>query len=197
MLMGLFGTFFVGAKEMRKEEVQVMQQHIAKEVLRFHVRANSNEKEDQRIKMLVKKQVITYLQPVLETANSVEQTKMRIEQCKEELEQTIEETLAQEDADYGATVELRQEVFPEKNYGDCTFPAGNYEALVIYLGTGNGNNWWCMLYPGLCFVDEATAVVSEEKKAELQHLLTEEEYTFITNPEQVEIDFRWLPNLFQ
>lgn len=70
--------------------------------------------------------------------------------------------------------------FPDKTYGDVTFPAGNYEALRIEIGSAKGHNWWCVLYPSLCFRDAANAVVPNEGKEKLKHVLTEEEYSEIT-----------------
>ena len=70
--------------------------------------------------------------------------------------------------------------FPDKTYGDVTFPAGRYEALRIEIGRAEGHNWWCVLYPNLCFLDSVHAVVPEEGKEELRQVLTDEEYEMVT-----------------
>lgn len=81
-----------------------------------------------------------------------------------------------EQAGYPVHAELTECYFPRKSYGDCTFPAGRYEALRICIGKAEGKNWWCVLFPNLCFVDSIHAVVPEEQKKELKNVLTEEEY---------------------
>ena len=84
----------------------------------------------------------------------------------------------------GYTYQVNAEVtfcdFPDKTYGDVTFPAGRYEALRIEIGRAEGHNWWCVLYPNLCFLDSVHAVVPEEGKEELRQVLTDEEYEMVT-----------------
>ena len=81
---------------------------------------------------------------------------------------------------YRAQAKVTSCYFPDKRYGDIIFPEGEYEALRITLGSGKGHNWWCVLYPSLCFRDAANAVVPNEGKEKLKHVLTEEEYSEIT-----------------
>ena len=85
-----------------------------------------------------------------------------------------------EGSQYEVTAELGVCWIPEKSYGSLSFPAGNYEALRIEIGSAKGHNWWCVLYPSLCFRDAANAVVPNEGKEKLKHVLTEEEYSEIT-----------------
>lgn len=168
-----------------------LQPGIAEEVIRFHVRANSEDPRDQEMKMQVRDTVVAYLQPLLETAKNKTHAKKLLSSRLEEICQVAERTLEKAGSTYGAAVSFGKEHFPRKTYGDCTLPAGNYLAVVIELGDGNGHNWWCMLYPGLCFVDETCQIVSEEKKEDLQHILTEEEYHWMTDPANRKITFRW------
>lgn len=87
--------------------------------------------------------------------------------------------------------ELTNTRFPEKTYGDCTFPAGNYDALRITIGEAKGKNWWCVLFPSLCFVDTVHGVVPEESKELLKNVLTEEEYESLFTPGKSEYKVRW------
>lgn len=189
VFLGLLGTFLLGAKN--TESMEEIQKGIAGEVLRFHVRANSDSGEDQRIKMEVKKQVVDYLSPILQKADSAEETKILVKKALPKVKAIAQEVLEREGFGYGARVHLGNSLFPEKTYGDMRFPAGEYEALIVYLGDGAGENWWCMLYPGLCFFDETYAVVDGEKKEELEHVLTEQEFNWITDKEQIRIGFKW------
>lgn len=174
----------------REREVRV-QSEVAKEVIRFHVRANSEGEQDQSVKMEVKKAVIAYLQPILESMDTVQEAKTEILAHLQEVQQLSEAVLENCGCSYGASVSFHKERFPEKTYGDCTFPAGIYDAVVVELGSGEGHNWWCMLYPGLCFVEDTYGVVDEEKKEELEQVLSEDSYGWITEPENRKITFRW------
>ena len=98
----------------------------------------------------------------------------------EEIEQVAIATLEQEGCEDAVTVEVTNCYFPDKTYGDVTFPKGYYDALRIKIGEAKGKNWWCVLFPNLCFVDSIHAVVPEEGKKELKEVLDEEEYEMVT-----------------
>ena len=98
----------------------------------------------------------------------------------DDIEAVSRETVAAEGADYPVSAAVTTCWFPDRTYGDLTFPAGNYEALRVEIGAAEGHNWWCVLYPGLCFLDSANAVVPEEGREKLKNVLTEEEYSRIT-----------------
>ena len=168
----------VGAKESRTQE------HLAKEVLRFHVLANSDSEEDQKVKMQVKEAVLAYLEDCMPRNNekdiTVEVTKKWVEYHLEDLEAVAENALRQAGSTDKAQAELVWDYFPAKTYGDVTFPAGEYEALRIKIGQAKGQNWWCCLYPNLCFVDAVHAVVPEEGKDTLRQVLDKEEYEMVT-----------------
>lgn len=183
VIVGLLGTFLIGAGRAGYESE--VQRGIAQEVLRFHVRANSDSKEDQRVKMEVKEEVVAYLQPILEDAADAKESRKLVRHHMAKVEEIAEKVLAREGCAYGVSLKLGQSHFPKKTYGDCTFPAGTYEALIVRLGAGAGHNWWCMLYPGLCFVDESHAVVEEAEKEKLKENLTDGEYRYV-------IRFKWL-----
>ena len=97
-----------------------------------------------------------------------------------EIEEISQSVIVKEKFDYNVTAELTTDDFPQKTYGDVTFPAGKYEALRINIGEAKGHNWWCCLYPNLCFTDAVNAVVPEEGKEELKHVLNDSEYEMVT-----------------
>lgn len=156
------------------------QEHLAQEVLRFHVLANSDSEEDQALKMTVKEEVLSYLEQAMPEGMDVTETKDWMRRHTDELEEISRETAEAQGYDYPVSAAVTTCWFPEKSYGDVTFPAGNYEALRIELGAAEGHNWWCVLYPNLCFMDAANAVVPEEGKQQLRRVLSEEEYSRIT-----------------
>lgn len=200
LITALILSFFctAGINFYNKYETKTVQSELAEEVLRFHVRANSDSEEDQKRKMQVKAAVVSHLQPLMEKIDSMEEARLLVENHLPEIEQIIHEQLNEADCAYGFHIKIGKELFPQKTYGDCTFPEGTYEAVIISLGEGKGQNWWCMIYPGLCFFDETYAVVSEESKESLAYVLTEEAYEWVTEDKDVKVKFRlqWLNDLF-
>ena len=111
-----------------------------------------------------------------EDGKDVKETKKRITENQETICLVAEQEIQKRGYTYPVSVNLEKCYFPMKTYGDCTFPAGTYEALRVCIGKAKGRNWWCVLYPGLCFADSVNVIVPDEKKQELKNILTEEEY---------------------
>lgn len=153
-----------------------IQKGIAKEIVRFHVLANSDSEADQNLKLQVRDRVVNYARDILDGAKSPEETKERLKRKLLAIQEEAEREIRLQGYDYPVTASLENCYFPIKSYGDCTFPAGYYDALRICIGKAEGHNWWCVLYPGLCFVDCLHAVVPVQEKQELKNVLTEEEY---------------------
>ena len=179
VMISLMLTACVWRTETVSAKVEKTQEHMAEEVLRFHVLANSDSKEDQNLKMKVKDTVVSWMEEEMDT-KSLAQTKAFIRSHLPQIEALAEETIQKEGYSYPVRASLEWTVFPEKTYGDITFPAGTYEALRIQIGEAKGHNWWCVLYPSLCFIDSVHAVVPEKGKKQLEHVLTEEEYEMVT-----------------
>lgn len=184
----------------------LLQQGIADEVLRFHVLANSDSEEDQRVKYVVRDEVLDWLQAAMEEEDAGisavgsggssppdrQQTLDFLAGHLEALERAADQALIREGADYRAEAVIETCWFPDRTYGECTFPAGYYEALRLKLGEAQGQNWWCVLYPRLCFQDCVHAVVEEDQMVQLEGVLTEEEYeSLLKEPSGWKIAFRW------
>ena len=157
-----------------------MQEDLAKEVFRFHVLANSDSDEDQALKMQVKEAVIAYMKEEIPDSDSVETTKEWARNHLDAIVNLAKAVIREEGYDYPVIAEVTTCDFPEKTYGDITFPSGRYEALRIEIGEANGQNWWCVLYPNLCFIDAVHAVVPEEGKKDLKKVLEEDTYEMVT-----------------
>ena len=164
---------------------------IKDKVLRLHVIANSDSEEDQALKLKVRDQVLATLKPLLENAEDRSSSEAIVRAHLSEVEAAARETAWQEKPGENVHAELTNTRFPEKTYGDCTFPAGNYDALRITIGEAKGKNWWCVLFPSLCFVDTVHGVVPEESKELLKNVLTEEEYESLFTPGKSEYKVRW------
>ena len=157
-----------------------MQDELARQVFRFHVLANSDSEEDQALKMKVKEEIITYMKQELPESDSVETTKKWARENLSQIEEVAERIIAEEGYEYLVKAEVTTCDFPDKSYGDITFPAGEYEALRIEIGQAKGQNWWCVLYPNLCFIDAVHAVVPDEGKEDLKEVLEEDTYEMVT-----------------
>ena len=157
-----------------------MQEDLAKEVFRFHVLANSDSDEDQALKMQVKEAVIAYMKEEIPDSDSVETTKEWARNHLDAIVNLAKAVIREEGYDYPVIAEVTTCDFPDKTYGDITFPSGRYEALRIEIGDANGQNWWCVLYPNLCFIDAVHAVVPEEGKKDLKKVLQEDTYEMVT-----------------
>lgn len=123
-------------------------------VVRIHIRANSNSPQDQQVKLLVRDNLTKYLSSLLEGCKTKSQSLSVISDALDEIEQIANNTLYQCGYDYTSAVSVKSERFPEKEYDGYVFPEGVYDALIIELGKGTGDNWWCVAFPPLCFVPD-------------------------------------------
>lgn len=158
-------------------------------LIRLHVIANSDSPEDQRVKLLVRDEVIKFLQPRLQNVHSTAEAKREISREALSLQAAANRCLRGERAQYQAAVELGRFDFPAKAYGKLVLPEGNYEALRVVLGEGKGRNWWCVLFPPLCFVNIANSVVADVSNTADPSGGIE---AVNGQPVQVEIHFRFL-----
>ena len=189
MVIAVTDRFLKGltAHATEKERVDPLQPAIAEKILRFHVLANSDAKDDQNVKLKVRDAVGHMLGQKLKKVTDRAQTEKIVQDHMDEIIETAEKTLHKNGYTYGASARLANVDFPVKTYGDYTFPAGKYRALQITLGKGEGHNWWCVLYPNLCFLDKTCAVVSDEGKEDLKGVLTDEEYQLLTDNKELKV----------
>ena len=157
------------------------------DILRFHVRANSDSEEDQELKLAVRDDVIAMLKPLVSDCDSVVESKGILINNLQNIYTTAVNTITEQGYDYPVKVYVTAEDFPAKTYGDLTFPEGKYQALRIDIGNALGQNWWCVMYPPLCFIDDTTAVVSDESKELLKENLSPSEYEALFNDPDTEI----------
>ncbi len=169
-------TGVVGYLLWQVESMEGTQRGIASQIIRLHVIANSDDEKDQELKLKVKERVVVFLRGVMSEADSVERARSIIQKHLGDVEQIAEETMRSEGYDYDAKASLDETYFPIKEYGEFTFPAGEYEALRVQIGKSEGHNWWCVMYPTLCFVDATYQIVPEQSKEKLKTSLTEQEY---------------------
>ena len=153
---------------------------IPSEVLRLHIPANSDSPRDQEIKLALRDCVLQEYGTQLSGARSREEAADTVRGLLPEIEKTCCEFLSQQGVDYGAEAELTEMYFPTRRYEQATLPAGEYQALRITLGSGEGHNWWCCLYPGLCFTDAVHVEADKKDMQELRTLVDEDAYEMVT-----------------
>jgi stage II sporulation protein R len=135
--------------------------------LRIHIRANSNGAEDQAVKYLVRDDVVAYLTPLVAQCDTKAEAMKMARDRLDEISSIARNVLEREGFTYGAEAELRRETFPSRIYGEYTLEAGEYDALILELGSGEGDNWWCCIYPPFCFTAGNGNVVYRSAIAEI------------------------------
>lgn len=171
---------------LQDKSTSTLQQQIATQVLRFHIRANSDTVADQQKKLRIKQSLLEWLTPILSENTSKSETIQCIRKNLPDIRKEATRMAAPEPV----TVTLQKEWFPEKTYGTCTFPEGIYDALRIDIGQAKGHNWWCVLYPSLCFADALEPSMTEEGEEKLQQVLDEDAYDLLLHPQKLKIRFR-------
>ncbi len=137
------------------------------EYLRLHVRANSDSAKDQQIKYEVKDEIVSALSVILKGANGYDQAVEKASRSLDLLERQADGFLKSKGFDYGVKVTLQKEYFPTRVYENYTLPAGEYVALIVALGEGKGQNWWCVAYPPLCFSSGGKQITYKSKLLEI------------------------------
>lgn len=160
----------------QRQSDEAMAARIAPEILRFHVLANSDSDEDQQLKLRVRTLLLDSIYEKLGENASLDDTKEYVLANKDSLEHEAEDYMKAEGYDYPAHMEVTECYFPTKTYGDMVFPCGTYDAVRVEIGKGKGHNWWCVLYPPLCFVDSTYAVVPDSSREILRESLDAADY---------------------
>lgn len=171
-----FFTAFLITMSSRTAGEEALAARIAPEILRFHILAESNAAHDQELKIGLKGLVLDYVHSQVPDSAGKEGLIEWMENNRTSIETMSEDWLADQGAPYGVTLEVTKDYFPTKAYGDMVFPCGTYDAVRITIGQGKGHNWWCVLYPSLCYTDSLNAVVPESSKQTLSCLLDQDDY---------------------
>lgn len=162
-------------------------------ILRLHILAAGNDTFSQEVKLHVRDAVLSHIRDTVEDASTAKEAEDALYPLLPEIVETANRTLAAYGVSYRASAEITTEYFPIKQYGSLLLPPGEYRALRIVLNEGEGTNWWCMLYPSLCFTEGITATLPEEEKEELRGLLDEDEFDtlFPQKKAKLKISFRF------
>jgi len=171
--------------------------NISDSVFRLHVIANSDSDEDQNLKYLVRDKLIDYMNSLSQNIYSKDEAIKIANENKDEFYNIAKSVIIDNGFNYDVNVEIGNFSFPTKNYGDISLPAGFYDALKVEIGNSSGQNWWCVMFPSLCFVDVSEGIVPKDSKETLQENMHEEDYNLISS-DNLEYKFKFkLVELFE
>ena len=164
-----------------------VQSGLAQNVVRLHILANSDSPEDQALKLAVRDRILSEGHTLFESTSSKEETKKILQDNIGFLTNSAKDEIEKNGYNYDVKINIGKYDFPMKKYDNFAFPAGEYDAVRIEIGEGRGHNWWCVMFPPLCFGD---ASVSEESVDLLRQNLTDDEMDIITCNADVDIRFK-------
>lgn len=173
-------------------DISTIQQGISHKIIRFHVIANSDSNADQALKLKVKEAVVNYTAELLCNSKSISETEDLLSSHTNDIISIANNVISENDYDYPVTAEITDTYFPTKSYGSYTFPPGTYRAFQIKIGEAKGKNWWCVLYPPLCFIDISHGTVNPESEELLKETLTTDEFQAVSDEYTVKYRFKYL-----
>ena len=165
--------------------------NIEDSVFRLHVLANSDSKEDQNLKYKVRDALIEYMNTISKNVTSKEEVISIAKEHEEDFYKIAKDVISQNGFSYDVNIRIGNFPFPTKQYGDISLPSGNYDAMRVEIGDSLGQNWWCVMFPPLCFVDVTSGIVPDESKEIIKENLSTEEYNLISDTENNEIKFKF------
>lgn len=164
---------------------------LSNSVFRLHVIANSDSKEDQDLKYKVRDVVLEYMNSISANCTSKDEVITLAYDYQDEFKEMVKKVIKENGYNYDVNIRIGNFEFPTKHYGDISLPAGTYDALRIEIGEAQGQNWWCVMFPPLCFIDVTSGVVPDESKQIMKDNLNDEEYSLISDTESKDITFKF------
>ncbi|MGG5462856.1 stage II sporulation protein R [Clostridium sp. B9] len=193
LFCGIFLLSFIGVTIKDRQALGASEESVLEDIseklIRFHVLANSDTDIDQELKMKVKDEVLKYISPILEKSESLEESREILKKEDSNIIKIAEGCIEKEGFDYKVETTLTRENFPVKEYGNIVLPQGEYEAYRILIGDGEGQNWWCVMFPPLCFIDVTKGQIAyDETEEQMKEVLSEDEFKSV-NKKENEVNF--------
>lgn len=154
-------------------EKKMTEDSFKEKVIRFHIRANSDKKEDQALKLLIRDEILEVMGEKFKDTKSLAESRIVIKDNMNEMKKIAENIIIDNGKDYAVNISLKEDNFPLRKYGNMIFPQGKYEALIIEIGEAQGQNWWCVMFPPICFVDITHSVAYAAENNELGEYIQE------------------------
>ena len=180
MVIAIFATGILTWNIFLNLETKSTVSVLSHSAIRFHILANSDSVSDQALKMRVKESVVNYIYEKTGDFKTVDEAKNFILNNDKKIKSMATKAIADNGYDYTVSSTFGFSDFPVKTYGDVIFPKGTYTSYTIKIGNGKGHNWWCVLYPPLCFVDVSTGVLPDNSKEKLRDSLSDTQYHTVT-----------------
>ena len=165
--------------------------NLSSAVFRLHVIANSDSDKDQNLKLKVRDSLLNYMNNLCSNCSTKEEAISLAQEHQDDFQKIAEQTILENGYNYSVKININNFYFPTKNYGDISLPAGYYDALRVEIGEAKGQNWWCVMFPSLCFIDVSSGVVDENAKDNLEQNLDEESYHIISDNDSTKIKFKF------
>ena len=160
--------------------IKITETALADGIIRLHVVANSDDDKDQQLKLKVRDKILEKTKQKYGNYGSAEDVRINLNTDIEYIKQIAKDVILQNGYNYDVNVVLGKSYFPRKSYGNITLPEGEYNALKVQIGKAEGKNWWCVLFPPLCFVDEACVKVDSKSDIYMQNALDETTYNLVS-----------------
>ncbi|CDG02677.1 Putative Stage II sporulation protein R [Clostridium chauvoei JF4335] len=176
-------------------KLEVNYEDVADEIIRFHVIANSDSDEDQALKLKIRDKVVEYASTKVSGCKTLDDARKEILNNQKAMEDIARAVIKENGYNYEVTSMLSRENFPDKMYGDLVFPQGEYEAFRILIGKASGQNWWCVMFPPLCFVDGTKDAITTNKTEEKLEELMDEAKAKKDEEKKVQFKFKLLESL--
>ena len=184
--VAIFTIIFLIHSEFSKTEAA-----LSDNLLRLHVVANSDSEDDQKLKLMVRDAIIEECSFLFEENSDISKAKCVVENNLEKIEKCAIEEIRRNGYDYDVRIYLGKSDFPTKQYGELTLPKGQYEALRVEIGSGTGQNWWCVLFPPLCFVNNTCVSVSEESVEAFSKSIGEGNKEFVSTKKRADVELKF------
>ena len=183
----LFLYVFISAQSY----VSAVSKNLSDAVLRLHVIANSDSYEDQSLKLKVRDGLLDYMNNICSNCSTKDEAISLANNHLEDFRKISEKIILENGYNYSVKININNFYFPTKNYGDISLPAGLYDALRVEIGEAKGQNWGCVMFPSLCFIDISSGVVNDDAKENLEENLEEESYRIISETNHSNIKFKF------
>ena len=183
----LFAYVFLSAQSY----ATAISNNLSTAVFRLHVLANSDSDEDQALKLKVRDSLLNYMNDICSNCSTRSEAISLANEHKDDFQQITEKTISENGYNYSVKINIDNFYFPTKNYGDISLPAGYYDALRVEIGEAKGKNWWCVMFPSLCFIDVSSGVVDDNAKENLQDNLQKESYDIISDSKKPDIKLKF------
>lgn len=181
----IFIVSFLSLAIMHNSKASKVQNDLSDCVIRFHVKANSDTILDQNLKLKVKDNIVSYMNRHASEFNSLEDAKQFIASNDDLFKEMATIVINENGYNYTVSSSFDMDDFPAKKYGDMSFPSGTYLSYTMYIGSGEGHNWWCVLYPPLCFVDASSGFLPESSKELIKENISAEDFDYMSEDNTV------------